>query len=780
MFRYFTPIQVGIIAAITALVGIGAYLLWPRTPVAVLPDSPNTTTMTVVTAAPTTTKPKVVPVVDEETDTGPPTASEVEGSVVTTAPTGNDTTTVTTRPDTGTTTDTTTAPVVPLGEPPTFDVITPTHVWPEHPGAAIGNPARRAVLVWDSVRAFWEWYLVEGHPQGVDFDAATRPELSETAAEQINWVHHRFWTEVLPRWDRVWNDEFAKEREQQREWLMIAFSEQYVYDRPGDGIDVRYWGPHGYTNVLDDVTDEGIRAKFAMLPLVDLDGVKQRMAARGYDLDAKANRFSEEVLAEADAQGWDVDPDERLRAEGGFTAEWLAQIVDSYRLPSTEFPLDWLDSDLDVWREWAASVDIESVLGPQAAGGKLGPNEGEMWYQWYPEGLDVGSVWEDYPPFGDEPGGTNPADVFGWYPNWWPERLEVPVHDPAQAGVAGTIAPQNPDTGNYYFEVCLWASGGLFGPWSLPHPEMPDASANTTWWITGLADPSGTIVEISRPRNRPCLLDPARWFYEREWEKIWNETALVDASWSTAIIHGPWDGGETLHTWDRAYVDMLARPRLGSWMWRENPNPNSPRHEALGWDPPHHYTEAPETLGVMIHPLYIWSPDGNPVGYPSGDIRFPWKWWTVVPARDVPEKSRNWRISIGGCHQTGEPYLWMESHTTATPGITTDGGPVWAWPGVIEGSTTLNIATRWQREAGAEFEAEHGSLFRAGVPDSWGYHLLMSEYHPPVPCQNILDGKYEPDAVDYAVTFERYETWMPAVGDKPPTGWTDPHDPFTN
>ena len=65
----------------------------------------------------------------------------------------------------------------------------------------------------------------------------------------------------------------------------------------------------------------------------------------------------------------------------------------------------------------------------------------------------------------------------------------MPVHDPAQAGVAGTIAPQNPDTGNYYFEVCLWASGGLFGPWSLPHPEMPDASANTTWWITGLADP---------------------------------------------------------------------------------------------------------------------------------------------------------------------------------------------------------------------------------------------------------------------------------------------------
>ena len=58
MFTYFTRTQVGIIAAVTALVGIGAYLLWPRTPVAVLPDSPNTTTTTVVTAAPTTTKPR--------------------------------------------------------------------------------------------------------------------------------------------------------------------------------------------------------------------------------------------------------------------------------------------------------------------------------------------------------------------------------------------------------------------------------------------------------------------------------------------------------------------------------------------------------------------------------------------------------------------------------------------------------------------------------------------------------------------------------------------------
>ena len=768
MFTYLTRTQAGIIAVITALVGIGAYLLWPRTPEAVLPDIPDTTTTTVVTAAPTTTRPKAVPVVDEETDTGPPAAPEVEGSIVTTAPTGNDTTTVTTRPDTGTvttrpdtgtTTVTTVAPVVSVGEPPTFGVITPTHVWPENPGVAIGNPARRAVLVWDSVRAFWEWYMVEGHPQGVDFDAATRPELSETAAEQINWVHHRFWTEILPRWDRVWNDEFAKEREQQREWLMMAYNGNYVYNRPDDGFHARYWGP---TECVPIPADPDGACLPTLLPLVDLDRVKQWMAERGYDLDTAVDLYGHGGVFDAGTLA-DVTNQDQYVATGG-DAEY----------PAVSTPL--LDPAADIWKEWAASGDLVGMLGPQAAGGKMGPADGEMWYQWYPEGFDVTPLYPDDLPVGDYPGGTNFADIFEWHPDWWPERLEIPVHDPAQAGVAGTIAPQNPDTGNYYFEACLWASGGLFGPWSLPHPELPEASANTTWWITGLADPSGTIVEISRPRNRPCLLDPARWFYEREWSKIWDETLLGDTSGSTVFPVSD----QPLSTWEQALLDMLASNDLGSWMWRENPNPNSPRHELLGWDPPHRYTEAPETLGVMIHPLYIWKPDGAPVGYPSGYSRFPWKWWPAVPARDVPEKSRNWRISIGGCHQPGEPYLWMESHTTATPGITTDGGPVWAWPGVIEGSSRLGIGRQWQREADSAFKAAHTRQTH-GTPNSWGYHTLIdSEYHPPVPCQDIYDGKYEPDAVDYAVTFERYETWMPAVGDKPPTGWTDPHDPFTN
>ena len=70
---------------------------------------------------------------------------------------------------------------------------------------------------------FWDWYMTEGHQLAHGFDAATRPGLSERVVGQINWVHHRFWSVMLPTWDRVWNDAWAREREQQREWLMIAY-----------------------------------------------------------------------------------------------------------------------------------------------------------------------------------------------------------------------------------------------------------------------------------------------------------------------------------------------------------------------------------------------------------------------------------------------------------------------------------------------------------------------------------------------------------------------------
>ena len=179
-------------------------------------------------------------------------------------------------------------------------------------------------------------------------------------------------------------------------------------------------------------------------------------------------------------------------------------------------------------------------------------------------------------------------------------------------------------------------------------------------------------------------------------------------------------------------------------------------------------------LGVMIHPLYVWHPDGTRAGYPAGSPRYPWKWWPVAPAYQHPERAQNWRVSIGGCHRPGEPYLWVESGSRLTPGITTDGGPVWAWPGVVEGTAIL----RFIRELAGERAAASGLSYK--TPLTGGSHTLgYSEYHPPVPCQDIWDGKYEPDHIDFEVNLQTYRRWMPAVGDQPHPDWEDPPDnPF--
>ena len=783
MFSPSTRTTFAIAAIVVALVGVGTYVLWPRTPDSQLTPGTTTTTTTTTTAAAVTTTTTAAAVADEKADTGSAAATtppDAETTTTTTTPPDAETTTATTTPpDAETTTATTATTLAAVGEPPTFRVITPTHLWPENPNAGVLGAARQSLFAWERIRGFWAWYLTEGHAQAHGFDAASRPELSATAAEQVNWVHHRFWSEVLPTWDRVWNDEFAKERERQREWIMTAFGKK-VYNAPGDGYDPRYWGPRGHSWVDGD--PGGYYP--AMLPLVDLDGVAAWMATRGLDLDAVAQRYYEADAADARAEGFDIFPYISEWSDTGFGAETLARALaaDVYdeeaRTLLRRSPVaDALDPNLDIWKEWAASVDLEAMLGPQAAGGKMGPSSGEMWYQWHPEGMDVSTVNPDYKLNGEV--FIQLASVFQWFPNWWPERLEVPVHDPAQASIGGTIAPRNPDTGNFYFEVCLWASGGLFGPWSLPHPELPDASANTTWWITGLADPAGTILEISLPRNRPCLSNPARWFFEREWAGMWDQLSS-HAAGSPALAKVGRDGSDVTapDTRDQAYVDMLARVGLGSWLWRENPNPDSGHHQWLGWKRPRDYTEAPETLGIMIHPLYQWNPDGDPVGFPAGDITYPWKWWPVVPARDVPERTPSWRVAIGGCHQPGEPYMWLQSHDTGSSGITADGGPVWAWPGVVEGSGMMKITNKWRREAWDAFEAEHGNVGESTPMLDGPPPLNGSEYYPPVPCQDILDGKYEPDWTDYRVTIDRYQRWMPAVGDRPPPDWTDPHDPF--
>ncbi|MCY4621344.1 MAG: hypothetical protein OXD34_05850 [bacterium] len=218
----------------------------------------------------------------------------------------------------------------------------------------------------------------------------------------------------------------------------------------------------------------------------------------------------------------------------------------------------------------------------------------------------------------------------------------------------------------------------------------------------------------------------------------------------------------------------MGRNNLGTWFWRENPNPDSPDHSWMGWAPTTDYTEAPEVLGVMIHPLYLWHPDGDPAGYPAGDARTPWKWWPLAPAYEFPEEhGALFRISIGGCHRPDEPYVWAQAGGGYGAGLTADGGPVWAWPGVIEDRGNVpflwNLAVERQEQAGYGYVTprtgmQHGTAF--------------GSYHPPVPCQDIFDGKYEPDQIVHEVDISTYEGWMPAVGDQPPPDWTNPDNPF--
>ena len=598
--------------------------------------------------------------------------------------------------------------------------------------------------------------MTEGHPMAHEFDAATRPGLSERAAGQINWVHHRFWSEMLPTWDRVWNDAWAQEREQQREWLMIAYlpADEYVFNNPNHDFFVRYWGPLGL--VTDPDNPGYLRPK--LFPLVDFDKMTRWVEDRGIDLHAVGDRF---------AFDWDED------ALALFTYEdmWVNVFGPDLDLPDNVTPLyqvPELDPELAVWQEWARSVDLEALLGPEAAGGKMGPEPGEMWYQWHPESLDVSVlIHDEFTPFRD-------MDF------WWPQRLEVPVHSPEQFAVGGTIAPQNPDTGNYYFEVCLWASGGLFGPWSLPHPELPTASANTSWWFTGWADPDGTMLEISEPTNRPCTTAVARSFFERNWADDWTITNIekyaADAVVPDERFNDWYPDPDSPERMEReAYIDMLARNDLGSWMWRENPNPDSRRHRWLGWEPPHNYTKAPETIGLMIQPVYVWDPEGTPVGYPGGNIQFPWKWWPITPAREHQERHPQvWQFALGGCHNPDEPYLWVPNSNRMFPGLTTDGGPVWAWPGTIHAAGWVRLPTELSEAAEKAWLEEHDSLPNPLPPWLGGGHLDRSQYFPPVPCEDIAAGKYEPDAIGLNLTYGTSEAWMPTVGDRPPDEWLNP------
>ena len=666
-----------------------------------------------------------------------------------------------------TSTTTTTVASRPVGPRPDFGDVTPTHLWPDEPTGADLGPAGRAVDVWDEVEEFWRWYLAEGHPQAQAFDASSRRELSDVAAEQLGWVHHRFWSETLPRWDRVWYDAWAAEREQQREWLMIAYYPM-VYNNPAHGGYQRYWGP---TRPGDDGSEGGDK----LLPLMDLDVLEAWLAERGYSTDLLADwgLTTHTGLEYTEDGGWQFTLERVVRDSVTYEAyrselmpdevpDWLADVA----------PNPHLDPDAAIWREWVNSVDIESILGPQAAGGKLGPEPGEYWYQWHPEGFDVS-------PLAD--GGIF-IDIFSIMPDWWPERLEVPVHDPALFGLGGTISPISPDTGLYYFEVCLWASGGLFGPWSLPHPDLPLASANTTWWIPGWVNAAGIIVEIGEPVNRPCSTRIPRTYFNQYWVRGWERaTGFVDPvfipqDWETLNIGNPQTGtsNDEAH---RAQIAVYEKAGLGSWFWRENPNPDGAYHDRLQWSPDRKETAAPDNVGVVIHPVYLWDPEGEPAGYPASARKYPWKWWPISPAayNEDLHDSFDWQISIAGCHRHDYPYMWTEPGTDIAAAVTADGGPVWAWPGTVHDVTSLVVQKKLREEVRAAAYAE-------GLPSSpnsyWPYlapeHTEWSPYYPPVPCEDFDSGKYEPDWVGGSLSVESYQRWMPTVGIAPHPDWTNP------
>ena len=739
-----------VVGAVVVVVGVVVYVWWPRVDSVTVPSvvvsSPATVAVTVV-AGPVTT----LPAVSVAATTTTLEVSAASTTVVVEAEPAGEPAVVSVPDGTPRSSATTVAVVSAPVEEPTFDTIEPAYVWPDRVSGANSAALERSVEVWNKVEAFFSWYMTEGHPMADSFDAHQRPELAPQAAGQINWVHHRFWSDVVPRWDRVWNDAWAAEREQQREWIMIL-ANNLLYNNPDQDMYQRYWGPNSF--VADADFPSGYRP--VALPLFDVGQVETWLAERGYAPGVPlADIVSEGAVEDRHRAYW--APDDPLFVGA---------------LPQNPY----LDPQLPIWQEWASTMNLEAVLGPQAAGGKLGPAPGELWYQWHPDGFDTS-------PLGNS---VEWADVFGGASDWWPQRLEVPVHNPASMRVGGAVGPQSPDTGNFYFEVCLWASGGLFGPWSMPHPDLDDASANTTWRLAGWANPDGQILEISQPANRPCLPETMRWSFEKQWTVTWKdlnhsvEGSLLSAAEYEALhrrlIESGAPSGNSTPEFRKALIDLYDRNDLGHWFWREHPNPAGPSHEFLGWDPINDYDEPPATIGIMIHPLYIWNPDGQAAGYPAGDTNVPLKWVPVSPARDhIDAPGYEWQISYGGCHNPDEPYMWSGHGSTIPASLTTDGGPVWSWPGTVWLSG-LKVVNQWREEGLAEIYAaasNRGDEHRFS-PRTYAHHVLWGPYYPPVPCQDITAGKYEPDWTGHVIAAGAYPLWTATLGDHPHPDWTNP------
>ena len=166
-----------------------------------------------------------------------------------------------------------------------------------------------------------------------------------------------------------------------------------------------------------------------------------------------------------------------------------------------------LNPELAVWKEWAAAGEAERWLGFQAADGDLGPAPGDTWIPWYPE--EMVPLENHYL--------LPEHSVAHWETvvDWWPEGgLGTPVHQPDWYHAFTVAGPYVAEAGGHMFETCLWATGGLFAAWSLPHPQLEDASQNVTWIVRGIADRDGRVVKLAEPVNRPCIDSVNRWQHE--------------------------------------------------------------------------------------------------------------------------------------------------------------------------------------------------------------------------------------------------------------------------
>ena len=166
-----------------------------------------------------------------------------------------------------------------------------------------------------------------------------------------------------------------------------------------------------------------------------------------------------------------------------------------------------LNPELAVWKEWAAAGEAEKWLGFQAADGDLGPAPGDTWIPWYPE--EMVPLENHY---------LLPEHAVAHWEttvDWWPEGgLETPVHQPDWYHAFTVAGPYVAEARGHMFETCLWSTGGLFAAWSLPHPQLEDASQNVTWIVRGIADRDGRVVKLAEPVNRPCIDSVNRWQHE--------------------------------------------------------------------------------------------------------------------------------------------------------------------------------------------------------------------------------------------------------------------------